>query len=254
MALAGAADSLAGRRVLVTGADRGIGQGIAVAMAAAGAAVAVHHPPTGPGPDETASMITDAGSRPVLVAGDLAEPSVCRAVVDEAVRLLGGLDVLVNNAGVTASVPFTEVPDALFAELVAINLGGQFFCAQRAVSYLREGTEPSIVNVGSIHGSRGYRHSTLYAATKGAIESWTRALAIELGPVIRVNVIAPGLVETPRIREAPDYAPERVAAHNPLHRVALPDDIADVAVFLASNASRYITGQVVHVDGGATAH
>lgn len=246
--------SLKGHRVLVTGADVGIGQGIAVAVASAGADVAVHYPPVGPGADETVTMIEHGGHTAVTVMGDLADPTTCHAVVDEAAERLGGLDALVNNAGVTRTAPFADVDAEFFSTLLAINFGGQFFCAQKAAAYFAEGGGGSIVNLSSVHATHGHRGSTVYAAAKGAVEAWTRTLAMELAPSIRVNAIAPGLVETPRVvRDLPDDTLARVGVHNPMGRVGLPADIADVAVFLLSDSSRYMTGQVLHVDGGSTA-
>lgn len=246
---------LSGRSVLVTGADLGIGQGIALAVAAAGADVAVHYPPVGPGADETVAMLEHAGHTAVPVEGDLADPATCHAVVDQAAERLGGLDALVNNAGVTRTAPFADVDAEFFSTLLAINLGGQFFCAQRAATYFAEGSGGSIVNLSSVHATHGYKGSTVYAAAKGAIEAWTRTLAMELAPSIRVNAVAPGLVETPRVvRDFPNYSRERMGARNPMGRVGFPADVADVVIFLLSDTSRYMTGQVLHVDGGSTAH
>lgn len=245
---------LRGGCILVTGADVGIGQAVAAAAAAAGADVAVHHPPSGPGPAETIALVERAGQTAVPIEGDLGDPATCRAVVDQAVDRLGRLDGLVNNAGITRTVPFTEVDPELFSTLLSINFGGQFFCAQRAATHLAD-RGGSIVNISSIHASRGYQHSTVYAGAKGAIEAWTRTAAIELGPAIRVNAVAPGLIETPRIiQETTDEARQRFGARSPVGRIGLPADVADVVIFLLSNASRYMTGQIVHVDGGATAH
>jgi len=239
----------------VTGADRGIGQAIAVAAAAAGADVAVHYPPVGPGADETVAMLEHAGQKAVAVEGDLADPGTCHSMVDEAADRLNGLDALVNNAGVTRTAAFADVDAEFFSTLLAINFGGQFFCAQRAATYFAEGGGGSIVNLSSVHATRGFTGSTVYAAAKGAIESWTRTLAMELAPSIRVNAVAPGLVETPRVvHDMPNYSRERAGSHSPMGRVALPADIADVVIFLLSDSSRYMTGQVLHVDGGFTAH
>jgi 3-oxoacyl-[acyl-carrier protein] reductase len=238
----------------VTGADVGIGQGIALAVAAAGADVAVHYPPVGPGPDETVAMLEQAGHAALPVEGDLGDPATCHAVVDKAAEKLGGFDALVNNAGVTRTAPFVDVDAEFFSTLLAVNFGGQFFCAQRAAKYFAEGSGGSIVNLSSVHASHGFPGFTVYAAAKGAIEAWTRTLAMELAPSIRVNAVAPGLVETPRVvRELANYSRERFGARNPMGRVGVPADIADVVIFLLSDTSRYMTGQVLHVDGGSTA-
>lgn len=238
----------------MTGADVGIGQGIALAVAAAGASVAVHYPPFGPGAAETVAMLESAGHPGVAIEGDLAGPDTCHAVVDEAAERLGGLDALVNNAGVTGTCPFADVDAEFFTKLLTINFGGQFFCAQRAATHFPEGSGGSIVNVSSVHASRGFPNYTVYAAAKGAVEAWTRTLAMELAPSIRVNAVAPGLVETPRVMSSiPDYSRERVGARNPMGRPGLPADVADVVIFLLSDPSRYLTGQVLHVDGGSTA-
>jgi NAD(P)-dependent dehydrogenase (short-subunit alcohol dehydrogenase family) len=244
---------LSGRRVLVTGADRGIGLAIALSVAAAGAAVAVHYPPVGPGADETVAMLDRAGYAAVPVEGDLADPNACHAVVDEAAERLGGLDALVNNAGVTRTAPFADVDPEFLSTLLAINFGGQFFCAQRAVTYFTEAAG-CIVNLSSWHATHGYKDSTVYAAAKGAVEAWTRSLAIELAPSVRVNAVAPGMVETARVvQEFPNYSRERMGARNPMGRVGFPGDVADVVIFLLSDASRYMTGEVLHVDGGSSA-
>lgn len=238
----------------MTGADLGIGQAIALAVAAAGADVGVHYPPVGPGADETVAMIEQAGHTAVPVEGDLADPARCHVVVDEAADRLGGLDALVNNAGVTRTAPFADVDVEFFSTLLAINFGGQFFCAQRAATYFAGGGGGSIVNLSSWHATHGYKGSTVYAAAKGAIEAWTRTLAIELAPSIRVNAVAPGMVETARVvREFPKYSRERMGARNPMGRVGFPADVADVVIFLLSDASRYMTGEVLHVDGGSSA-
>ena len=239
----------------MTGADVGIGQGIAVALAAAGAAVAIHYPPVGPGPDQTMALLERAGHSAVAVEGDLVDPATCHAVVDRAAERLDGLDALVNNAGVTRTGPFAEVDAEFFSTLLSINFGGQFFCAQRAARYLAESGGGSIVNLSSVHASRGFPGYPVYAAAKGAIEAWTRSVAMELAPSIRVNAIAPGLVETPRVvAQSENYSRERISAHNPMGRVGFPADIAEVVIFLLSDASRYMTGQILHVDGGSTAH
>ena len=172
--------SLSGRRALVTGAGMGIGQGIALELARQAAHVAVHYAHSDRGARETVEQIQQQGGRAVAVGGDLSEVDACFRVVDEAASALGGLDILVNNGGVTRAEDFLQTSQAIYDEVFNINMRGYFFCAQRAVRHMPE-RGGAIVNITSVHGSAGFPRHSAYAATKGAINAFTRELAIEFG-------------------------------------------------------------------------
>jgi len=164
--------------------------------------------------------------------------------------------VLVNNAGLTETRPLADITPAHFEKLFAINVRSQIFCAQRALAYMQESGGGSVINLASVHTHAGVPDYSVYAATKGAVAALTRHLAVELAPQkVRVNAIAPGLIEVPRyFEDIPDYNPAIFEATVPWGRLGAPSDIAHVAAFLASDGAEFVTGQTIYVDGGTVAY
>lgn len=239
-----------GRRVLVTGAARNIGLDIARRFLAEGAAVAVNDLD----PDSVRAAVdglaTD-GHTVLAAPADLSDPAAIETMIDSVVGELGGLDVLINNAAVqrVGRVPFAELSLADWDATFAVNTRGTFVCTAAAARVMQPGS--SVINVSSIGATKAHRRALAYDTTKGAIEAFTRAAALELAPQgIRVNAVAPGAVITDVNRSKEDDLRDRHRAQIPLGRAATGADIAAAVSFLASADADYITGHVLAVDGG----
>jgi NAD(P)-dependent dehydrogenase (short-subunit alcohol dehydrogenase family) len=260
--------SLEGKLLLVTGAGTGIGKGVALELARRGADVAISYSSSSIGALEAVEEINCLGRRAVAIKGNLGEVADCYRVVDEAAEFLGGLDGIFNNAGITLTLDFREVTEEQFNKIYNVNVRGQYFCSQRAVMYmLKRGHEllqrfpdkpwagGSIVNMSSVHAAAGFPGHSVYAGTKGAIVTFSRELAVELCPLhIRVNVVAPGSIEVPSyFTNDPSYTREVGNSMVPWGRVGLPEDIGYLAAYLLSDASEFMTGHTLYIDGGLTA-
>ena len=243
----------AGKIVLVTGAQRGIGRSIAIRFAAAGADVALNYLDDKPGAESAAAEISALGRRSTTIAADISKPEEARRLVGDAERALGPIDVLVNNAAIFPRSPFLELTEDTWDAVLDTNLKSTFVCSQEAARRMvATGRRGVIVNLSSGAPYRGSLNSTAYMASKLGIVGLTRGMARELAPRgIRVNAVAPGVTNTamPRLGNT-EEALAAMAKNNPSGRLAEPEDIADVVVFLATDDARHLVGQLIHVNGG----
>jgi 3-oxoacyl-[acyl-carrier protein] reductase len=244
---------LKGKVAVVTGASKGIGASVAKALAAEGAAVVVNYASSKAGAEKVVEAIARAGGKAVAVKGDVSRESDAQTIVDAAISNFGHLDILVNNSGVFEFAPIEGVTEENFHRHFNINVLGTLLTTKAAVRQFGN-AGGSIINIGSVVTRITPPGSSVYTATKGAVDAITGVLARELGPKnIRVNTIAPGMIETEGTHTAgfigSDFEKATVA-QTPLGRVGQPDDIADIAVFLASDDSRWLTGERLIASGG----
>ncbi len=249
-----------GRIVVITGASTGLGRAIAVETAGRGAkAVVINYASSAAEAEETARLVAAAGAEPMVIQGDVADDAACIAIAKAAERF-GRIDALFNNAGITKFAPnhadLDAVNDEDFLRLYKVNVVGAFQMIRAARSLLEAGEAAgAVVNTSSIAGVTGIGSSVPYAASKGALTTMTLSLARALAPKIRVNAICPGFIDTPWFGrgmppESLDRMRANVAASTPLKAASTAEDIAGAAVFLASPASRHITGETLLVDAG----
>jgi 3-oxoacyl-[acyl-carrier protein] reductase len=237
---------------VVTGASKGIGAAIAKALAAEGAYVVVNYASSKAGADAVVASITAAGGKAVAVGGDVSKAADAQGIIEAAIKNYGHLDILVNNSGVYEFAPIEAITEDQFHKMFNINVLGVILTTQAAAKHLREGA--SIINIGSGASSLTPPNSAVYSGTKGAVDAITGVLAKELGPrKIRVNSINPGYVVTEGVHAAgfvgSDFA-NAFVAQTPLGRAGQVDDIASIATFLASEDSKWLTGELIIASGG----
>ncbi|GEB02425.1 glucose 1-dehydrogenase [Gluconobacter roseus] len=245
-------NKLAGKVAVVTGASKGIGSGIAEALAAAGAAVIINYASSKVEADAVVTAITEKGGKALAVQGDVSSKTDAEAIIAAAISAFGRLDILVNNSGIYEFGRIEEITPEHFHRQFNVNVLGLIQVTQAAVPYLGKGS--SIINISSVCSQVTPPNAAVYVGTKGAVDAITGSLAKELGPKqIRVNAINPGLTKTEGTHSANMVATDRertVITQTPLQRVGEISDIAPIAVFLASDDARWLTGEILIAAGG----
>lgn len=247
-------DVLSGKRVVITGASTGIGAAVAQAFGELGAHIAIHYSRSETAAQAVAESVRRGGGSAVLVQGDLTERGEARRVVEEAAAALGGIDVLINNAGaIVARTPFLDIEDRFIDTVFDLNVRSVIAACQAAIPFLEKSAEGAIINVGSIAGNDGGGSgSSMYACAKAYIHNLTRHLARDLASRnIRVNTVSPGVIDTPFHAATPPERMEAMRKSVHLGRIGQPADCVGTFLFLASaRMSGYVTGQNIHVNGG----
>jgi 3-oxoacyl-[acyl-carrier protein] reductase len=241
---------LNGKVAVVTGASKGIGAGIAKALAAAGASVVVNYASSKEHADKVVSDIVGAGGKAVAVRADVSKAADAQSLIETAISSFGHLDIVVNNSGIYEFAPLDEITEEAFHKSFNINVLGPLLVIKAAVKHLKAGA--SIINIGSTAPLMRSESTTVYTATKGALDSVTGVLAKELGPKnIRINSVNPGFTITEGTGSyvGSDFA-EGLIKQVPLGRAAHPDDIASIVVFLASEDAKWLTGELINASGG----
>ena len=242
---------LANRIALVTGASRGIGRGIALEMAREGANVVVNYTRSKKEAVQVGSSIEALGRQALVVKADVSKPGEIEKMRKQVLKEFGGVDIMVNNAGVHYHLKSWEIDEAEWRRVLGVNLDGVFLCSKAFSQEMRAKKWGRIINISSIVGFTGTDHEAHYGASKAAVVGLTKSLALELAAYnITVNAIAPGWIETDMTSGATPDEKKKALQLIPLGRMGQPADIAHTAVFLASDKASFITGQTIHVNGG----
>lgn len=242
---------LTGRCALVTGASRGIGRAIAVALAKAGADVAINYSGNEEAAKQTENICAAYGVNTLVIKADVSKTEECKAMVEQVKERFGKIDILVNNAGITRDKLMIGMTETDFMDVINTNLKGSFLCMQMVSKLMLKQRYGRIINLSSVVGLHGNAGQVNYAASKAGVIGMTKSAAKELASRnITVNAVAPGMIETDMTAVIPEKAKEAMMESIPAGRAGKPEEIANVVAFLASDVAAYITGQVVSVDGG----
>ncbi len=242
---------LDGKVALVTGASRGIGRAIALRLAEEGAKVAINYAGNVKAAEEVKAAIEEKGGKALLVQADVSDSEAAEGMVASVVEAFGTIDILVNNAGITRDAIFARMKEEDFNAVINTNLKGVFHCTKAVTKLMMKQRSGRIVNMASVVGVTGNAGQANYSAAKAGVIGFTKSVARELaGRGITVNSVAPGFIETDMTAVLSDKVKEAMVEGIPLKRAGKPEDVANAVLFLASDNAAYITGQVLHVDGG----
>ena len=242
---------LDGKVALVTGASRGIGRAVAIRLAAEGASVAVNYAGNQKAAEEVKAVIEAAGGKVLLVQADVADAEAVKGMVNKVKVTFGSIDILVNNAGITRDGLLMMMKEDDWDAVMDTNLKGIFHCTKLVSKLMMKKRAGCIVNMTSVVGVMGNAGQSNYAAAKAGVIGFSKSIARELAPRgITVNMIAPGCIDTDMTAALPDKVKEAMLQDIPLGRIGRPEDVADAVLFLVSGKASYITGQLIHVDGG----
>ncbi|WP_066873767.1 3-oxoacyl-[acyl-carrier-protein] reductase [Clostridium mediterraneense] len=242
---------LKGKNIIITGASRGIGREIALKLAKEGANIVVGYRSSEEDAIKLKKEIESYGSKALIVKGDVTESNYAKELVSKCKEVLGSIDVLINNAGITKDGLIMRMKDEDFSSVIDTNLKGTFYCSREASIFMIKQRYGKIINMSSVIGITGNAGQVNYSASKAGVIGLTKSLAKELGGRgITVNAIAPGFIETDMTSQLSNNMKGFIKTNLPLKRLGMVEDVANLVVFLASNKSDYITGQVINVDGG----